>query len=144
MLYSYGQFWNTDQQTLNTKIMDKQIFNPEKIKSRLQFYNYNFNLNDSTLKIFLPMFCYLKIRFSGDRVKMTSHLRFGFDFLPLEFNFLIYGAILYSLAWFQWTSLNKGVFILFGLFVIHFVICFIKIESMRIIIHNWIEDDFRA
>lgn len=124
--------------------MDKQTFNPMKITSRLQFYNYSFNLNDKTLKIYLPMFCYLKIRFSGDRVKMTSHLRFGFDFLPIEFNFLIYGAILYALAWFQWTNLNKGVFILFGLLMIHFVICFIKIESMRAIIHKWIEDDSRV
>ncbi len=124
--------------------MDKLTFNPEKIKSRLQFYNYKFNLDDSTLKIFLPMFCYLKIKFSGDRVKMTSHLRFGFDPLPLEFNFLIYSAILYALVWYQWTTLNKGVFILFGLLMIHFVICFIKIESMRTIVHKWIEDDSRA
>jgi hypothetical protein len=121
--------------------MDKQVFNPEKIKSKLQFYNYSFKLNDSTLKIFLPMFCYLKIKFSNNGVKMTSHLRFGFDFLPLELNFLIYSAILYVLAWFQWTSLNKGIFVLFGLLVIHFVICFIIIESMRVIIHKWIDQD---
>jgi len=121
--------------------MNKKIFYIEKIISRLQFYNYSYNLNDKTLKIFLPMLCYLKIRFSNDKVKMTSHLRFGFDFLPLEFNFLIYGAILYVLAWFQWTILNKGVFILFGLLMIHFVICFIKIEALRVIIHKWIEDD---
>ncbi len=116
----------------------------EKITSRLKFYNYSFNLNDKTLKIFLPMFCYLKIRFSGNRVNMTSHIRFGFDFLPLEFNFLIYGAILYALAWYQWTILNKGIFILFGLMVIYFVICFLKIESLRTIIHKWIENDSRS
>jgi hypothetical protein len=124
--------------------MDKRTFDPEKITSRLQFYNYTFNWNNSTLKIFLPMFCFLKIRVIGDRVKMTSHLRFGFDFLPLEFNYLIYAAILYALAWFQWTTLNKGIFILFGLLMIHFVICFIKIESMRTIVHKWIEDDSRV
>lgn len=121
--------------------MDKLIFHPGKIKSRLQFYKYNFTLNDSTLKIYLPMLCYLKIKFSDKGVKMTSHLRFGFDFLPLEFNFLIYAAILYVLAWFQWTALNKGIFVLFGLLVIHFVVCFIKIESMRVIIHKWIDQD---
>ncbi len=113
----------------------------EKIASRLQFYDYNFELKDSTLKIFLPMLCYIKIRFSNDKIKISSHLKFGFRFLPLEFNFLIYGAILYVLAWFKWTNLNKGIFILFGLLVVHFVICFIKIESMRTIIHNWIEKD---
>lgn len=124
--------------------MDQQTFNTEKVISRLQFYNYSFKHNETTLKIFLPIFCYLKISFYDNGVKMTSHLRFGFDFLPLEFNFLIYGVILYVLAWFQWTTLNKGVFILFGLFVIHFVICFIKIESMRTIIHKWTEDDSRV
>lgn len=36
---------------------------------------------------------------------------------------------------------DKGIFILIGLLVIHFVICFIKIESMRSIIHQWIEKD---
>lgn len=124
--------------------MNKQIFDPEKITSRLKFFNYNFNLNAKTFKIFLPMFCYLKIKYSNNRVKMSSHLRFGFNFIPLEFNFLIYTAVLYTLAWFQWTTLNKGVFILFGLLVIHFVICFIKIESLKIIIHKWIEDDSRT
>ncbi len=121
--------------------MDRQAFYPEKITSRLQLFNYNYELKDTTLKIFLPMFCYLRIRFSPSKIKITSHLQYGFRFLPLEYNFLIYGVILYVLAWFQWTTLNKGVFILFGLLVIHFVICFIKIESMRSIIHQWIEKD---
>ncbi len=121
--------------------MGRQTFNLEKIKTRLEYYNYNYYLKDNTLKIFLPMFCYLKIKYSNDRVKMTSHLRFGFEFLPLEYNFLIYGAILYVLAWFQWTNLNKGIFILIGLLLVYFVICFNKIESMRTIIHNWIEED---
>lgn len=121
--------------------MDRQNFNPEKITSRLRFFNYNYELKDTTLKIFLPMFCYLRIRFLPDRIKITSHLQFGFRFLPLEFNFLIYAAALYALAWFQWTTLNKGVFILLGLLVTHFIICFIKIESMRSIIHKWIEND---
>jgi len=121
--------------------MDRQAFYPEKITSRLRLFNYNYELKDTTLKIFLPMFCYLRIRFSPGKIKITSHLQYGFRFLPLEYNFLIYGVILYVLAWFQWTTLNKGVFILFGLLVIHFVICFVKIESMRSIIHQWIERD---
>lgn len=124
--------------------MDRQKFNPEKIITRLQLFNYNFELKGTTLKIFLPMLCYLKIRFSNDRIKISSHLQFGFRFLPLEYNFLIYGLILYVLAWFQWTSLNKGIFILLGLLVVHFVVCFIKIESMRSILHQWIERDSLA
>jgi hypothetical protein len=74
---------------------------------------------------------------------MTSHLNFGFRFLPLEYNFLIYGFALYILAWFNWTSLNKAIFLLLGLFVIHFVVCFIKIEAVRTTIQIWFENDNR-
>ena len=121
--------------------MDRQTFNPEKIISRLQRFNYNYELKDSTLKIYLPTLCYLKIRFSNDRIRITSHLQYGFRFLPLELNFLVYGAVMFALGWFQWTTLNKGAFILLGLILIHFVICFVKLESMRSIIHQWIEKD---
>ena len=121
--------------------MNKQTFNSEHIISKLEYYNYKYQLKDKTLKVFLPMLCYLKIKFSTNGIKMTSHLRFGFDYLPLEYNFLIYGVILYLLAWFQWTTLNIGIFIFIGLLLIHFVICFIKIESLRTIIHKWMEQD---
>lgn len=121
--------------------MDKQIFNPEKIISRLQRFNYNYELIDTTLKVYLPTRCYLKIRFSNDRIRITSHLQYGFSFLPLELDFLIFGAVLFAVGWFQWANLNNGVFILLGLILIHIVICFIKLESMRSIIHQWIDKD---
>ena len=121
--------------------MDTSTFNPDKIVDRLKIYNYKYELNGQKLKVFLPMFCYLKIDFKLDKVKMTSHLNFGFSILPLEYNFLIYGFGLYILAWFNWTTLNKGIFLLLGLFVIHFVVCFIKIEALRTTIQNWVEHD---
>jgi hypothetical protein len=121
--------------------MDKSTFRPEKIIDRLKLFNYKYELNGQTLKVFLPMFCYLKIDFKSDKIKMTSHLNFAFRFLPLEYNFLIYGLGLYILAWYKWKTLNKGFFLLFGLVLVHFVVCFIKIETLRIIIHNWIEND---
>ena len=121
--------------------MEIQKFNPEKVISRLQFFNYNYEHKDSTIKIFLPLLCYLKIRYSENKIRISSHLQFGFRSLPLEFNFLIYAVALFLMAWYKWTELNRGFFILLGLLVIHFVICFIKIESLRTIIHNWIEKD---
>ena len=125
---------------LNHK-MAKQVFDSERIISRLQIFNYNFELKGTTLKIFLPMFCYLKIDFPADKIKITSRINFGFKFLPVEFNFLIYGLILYLLTWFQWPVFNKGIFMLIGIFLLIFMICIIKIESMRTILHNWIEKD---
>jgi hypothetical protein len=121
--------------------MDTSTFNPDKIIDRLKFFNYKYEFNGQTLKVFLPMFCYLKIDFKSDKFKMTSHLNFGFHFLPLEYNFLIYGFGLYILAWYNWTTLNKAIFLLLGLFVIHFAVCFIKIEALRTTIQNWVEHD---
>lgn len=121
--------------------MSKQVFDSEKIISRLKFFNYKYELNGTTLKIFLPMFCYLRIDFPADRIKISSRINFGFRFLPVEINFIIYGLILYLLTWFQWPVLNKGIFMLMGIFLLIFVICIIKIESMKTIVHNWIECD---
>lgn len=121
--------------------MDTPTFNPDKIVDRLKFFNYKYEINGQTLKVFLPMFCYLKIDSKSGKFKMTSHLNFGFRFLPLEYNFLIYGFGLYILAWYNWTILNKAIFLLLGLFVIHFVVCFIKIEALRTTIQNWVEQD---
>jgi hypothetical protein len=87
------------------------------------------------------MLCYLKINFVADKIKITSRISFGFRILPIEINFLIYGLVLYSLTWFQWTILNKGIFASFAILLIYFVVCLIKLESMRSIIHNWIEKD---
>jgi hypothetical protein len=122
--------------------MDKQDFNFDKIILRLKSFNYDYEFKETTIKVFLPMLCYLKINFGSDKIKITSHISFGFRFLPIEINFAIYGLVLYILTWFQWTTLNKGVFALFGIMLIYFVICFIKLESMRSILHNWIEKDF--
>jgi len=121
--------------------MPKQVFDSEKIISRLQFFHYKHELKGTTLKIFLPMFCHLRIDFPADSIKITSRINFGFKFLAVEGNFLIYGLILYLLTWFQWPVLNKGIFVLIGIFLLIFVICIIKIESMRVVVHNWIEKD---
>ncbi len=114
---------------------------PEKIISRLKFFNYRYDLDGHTLKIFLPMLCYLKIQFSTEKIKMSSHSRIGFRSLPLEYNFLIYALALFALTWYKWDDLNKGVFVLFGIFLIYIVICLIKTESMKSTFFSWIEKD---
>ena len=121
--------------------MNKKTFNAQSIISKLEYFNYKYEIKDETLKIYLPMLCYLKIKITKDKVKFSSHIRFGFNILSLEYNFLIYSLALYLLTWFKWTALNKGIFILLGLFIIYFVISFIKTESMKTILHNWIENE---
>ena len=121
--------------------MNKKTFNAQSIISKLEYFNYKYEIKDETLKIYLPMLCYLKIKITKDKIKFSSHIRFGFNILSLEYNFLIYSLALYLLTWFKWTALNKGIFILLGLFIIYFVISFIKTESMKTILHNWIENE---
>jgi hypothetical protein len=121
--------------------MENSDFNFNNIISRLKIFNYNYELKGPTLKVFLPMLCYLKINSGPEKIKITSHISFGFRFLPIEINFVIYGLVLYALTWFQWTILNKGVFALFGILLIYLVICFIKLETMKSILHTWIEKE---
>ena len=113
----------------------------DKIISRLALYNYTYELKEDVLKIHLPMLCYLKINFKDGKIKMTSHIRIAMSYFPLEYNFLFYGLGFYILTWYFWANLNKAVFLLFGLFIIYFVICFIKIEIMKLIVHNWIDKE---
>ncbi len=118
--------------------MDNQVLNSDKIITRLKTFDYNCDLNGTILKVFLPMFCYFKIKSGPDKIKITSHISFGFRFLPIEINFVIYGLILYCLTWFQWTNLNKGIFALFGIMLFYYVVCFVKLEPLRSILHIWI------
>ena len=121
--------------------MDTQQQNSEKIISRLKFFGYYWESKGTILKVSLPMLCYLKIKIGEDKIKITSHISFGFRILPIEINFVIYGFILYALTWFQWTNLNKGYFDLLGIMMIYFVVCFIKLESFRSVINSSIHTD---
>ncbi len=121
--------------------MERQTVNTEKIISRLKFFNYKYELDKTILKIYLPLFCYLKININDDNVKLKSRIRFGVSLLSLEWNFIIYGFAFYLLAYFQWITLNRGIFVLLGLFLIYFLVCFMKIETMKSVVHNWIEKD---
>jgi len=121
--------------------MDNQVLNSDKIIARLKTFNYGYESKGTIIKVYLPMMCYLKTNTAQDKIKITSHISFGFSYFPIEINFALYALALYILTWFQWTNLNKGIFALLGIFLIYFVVCFIKLESMRAIIHNWIEKD---
>lgn len=118
--------------------MDKQKFNPELITSKLKYFRYRYRLDENTLKVYLPLLCYLKIKFEKDRVKMSSHIQFGFNPLSLEWNFIIYGLILILLSAYRWLQTEPVIFIGLGLLFLHFIICFIKTENLKIIIHNWL------
>ena len=121
--------------------MNRPTINPERITDRLTFYNYKYTLEGTTLTIFLSMLCCLKIKFEPEKVKMTPHILWRPSFVDrLEYSFLIYGLAAFLLAW-LFPVFAKGIVILYGVILIYFVICFIKTENMKSIIHNWIERD---
>lgn len=120
--------------------MDRPTINVDKLIERLNFFDYKYILDKTTLKIYFSMFCYLKVNFSNDKVKITSHILRPSFIDQLEYVFLMYAVIIFLLGWYL-PNLNKGVFILFDIFLIYFIVCFIKTENMKSIIHNWIETD---
>ncbi|MBI4947140.1 MAG: hypothetical protein HY840_12165 [Bacteroidetes bacterium] len=119
--------------------MDKQTFNTEKIISRLKRFNYKYDLKGTTLKIFLPMWCCLMIDFSSDKIKMTPTAN-AYSLFPftLEFEFMMIFLFFGTLAIYMQAPFLFG---LLGIISIRFIACFIKIESMKVIVHNWIEQD---
>lgn len=123
--------------------METRTFNPEKIIARLQFFNYPYDFKGTTLKIFFPWQCYLKIKFASGSVKMTASVNFGGFYLPtIEYNFLIYGLVFFLVAtWMPFQNISYAILYFLGLNIIYFVICIIKIESLRSIVHSWIEKD---
>lgn len=133
--------------TDNNRLMYSQIPSRtirENIIARLKRFDYSYDVDGYNLKVFLPMWCYLNLKFTGDKIKISSRITFGFRFLPLEINFFIYSIGLYLLTWFKWEALNKAIFVALAVVLLHFVICFIKLESLRSIIHNWIEKDLQS
>ena len=101
--------------------MQEPTIVPEKIISRLKFFGYKYEADGNTLRIMLPMLCYLKIEFKKEQLKMTSHVRIAFNSIPLEYNFLIYGFGLFIFTWYCWGNSNKALFLLLGLFIIYFI-----------------------
>lgn len=125
---------------------DKQ-FTPERLINRLKLFRYRYALdtdaNEKVLKIYLPMLCYLKLKFANGKIKISSRIQYGFNFLPLEYNFFIYAIGLLLLTAYKWTTIDTVVIMALVLILLHFVICFIKLEFLKIIVHRWLEEDYQ-
>ena len=121
--------------------MNESTINPERITDRLTFFNYRYTLEGTTLTIYLSMLCCLKIKFGPEKVKMTQHILWRPSFFGrLEYSFFIYGLAAFLLSWLL-PVFAKGIVIFYGVILIYLLVCFIKTENMKSIIHNWIERD---
>jgi len=128
--------------------MEVKLPNTDLIIEKLKFFNYKYTTDiyrdkpaEIILKIYLPMLCYLKVSFFENKVKMTSRILYGINFLSLEYNFFIYAIGLIILSFLKWSELDMVIFIFLFIILIKFVICFIKLELLKTIIHRWIEED---
>ncbi len=128
--------------------MKAKLCNIESIIEKLKFFNYRFTTDvyrnhplEIILKIYLPLLCYLKISFFENKVKMTSRILYGFSFLSLEYNFIVYAIGLITLSLLKWSDLEIVIYIFLFILLIKFIICFIKLELLKALIHRWIEED---
>lgn len=91
------------------------------------------------LKVFLPILCFLKIKFKGNKIKITTGTYVGFYFYSLELTAIVYTLVLTLLLAYEVISMNSVFTVLFLLFILYYLICFIKLEFLRIIIIGWFE-----
>jgi hypothetical protein len=113
-------------------------FNPDKIIERLKTFNYRYyyNVNDSVINIYFPFLCFLKIDFKSNKIKMTG--RAWLTEYRLERGFLGSAVALCFFIGFGTADIFKAMFLPAGAALIfsYHIICFIKTEAMKTIIHN--------
>lgn len=110
----------------------------EKIKARLSLYNYAYAESDNTLSISLPFGCYLLVTNKNSSITIYSGINWGFSFIPLEANFILYALATIALAY---KFPGSYITVLCFCILLLQVGCIIKLESMKIILHQWMEAD---
>ena len=93
------------------------------------------------LKVYLPIVCFLKIRFAENKIKITSGSYVGFYFYSLELTAIFYSLVLSLLLAYEVIAMNSVFTVFFLLFILYYLVCFIKSEFLRIIIIGWIEKE---
>ena len=119
--------------------------NEEKIISRLKFFNYKYESEGNTLRIFLPIRCALKIVFDEGSVSMTSSFwrRFQLGILPFALLlFCIETGILLQINIWGDVKRSLGVLIII-IMPLLFILKLIITENMKSIVHNWMDNDSR-
>jgi len=117
----------------------------EIIKNRLSLLNFkvkeevNSKDKETTLRVYLPLLCYLKIKFTKDKTKISSRTFIGSNLISIELNFIIYLLMLALLLAYEVIQVNSVLTIFFILFLLFFIVCIIKLEFIKLLIINLIE-----
>lgn len=117
----------------------------EIIKNRLILLNYivkekiNSKNEVTIIRVYLPILCYLKIKFTKDKTKISSRTFIGSNLISIELNFIIYLLMLALLLAYEVIQVNSVLTIFFILFLLFFIVCIIKLEFIKLLIINLIE-----
>ncbi|GEM_PF-1415953 len=116
------------------------------IKSKLKLLGYKMKETQNengevVLKVFLPLLCFLKVRIAENKIKITSGTHVGFYFYSLELTVIVYSLVLALLLAYEVISMNSVFTVFFLLFILYYLVCFVKSEFLRIIIIGWIEKE---
>ncbi|MBL0310057.1 MAG: hypothetical protein IPP77_10375 [Bacteroidetes bacterium] len=136
--------------------MNKPI-RPEKIAERLKFFGYKYSIDENTdqfilkstpapgatLTIYMPLFSVLKVNFEEHKVTMKGHNQFIGKGRTLETQFYLNSAFICLFIYLFKDRLAPVIYVLvpYGLLILRNIICHIKMEAMKTIIHQWIERD---
>jgi len=124
------------------------MINVDGISNKLNILGYRFkgtqlNQDEFILKIYLPIGCYLNIKFSANRIKITSRTFIGIDFLTVEWNLIIYSLVLLALLAFNVIPAHSVIVIFFAVFFLYYLMCIIKLEALKVILCRWIDKEFQ-
>jgi len=99
----------------------------------------HYKKDEVILKIYLPILCYLKIKFLANRIEITSRTFIGIDFISAEWNLIIYSLALTILLAVGVIQTNSMIVVFFTIFILYFLMCIVKLEALKVIICRWIE-----
>lgn len=118
------------------------MINPDDIIRKLRLLGYKLKetkneKGEVMLKVFLPILCFLKIRFKENKIEITTGSYVGFYFYSLEMTVIVYSLVLTLLLAYEVISMNSEFTVFFLLFILYYLICLIKLEFLRVIVIGW-------
>jgi hypothetical protein len=110
----------------------------QKLSPLLDKYSFKYYINEEELKIFLPLFCYLSVTGKNGKFIFKNRINFGFRFLNLEINYIIYGFILFI----SFQYLTSQIFtVCIALILITFLLQHNQLTQLKHQVIRWLEED---
>lgn len=110
----------------------------QKLSPLLDKYSFKYSINEEELKILLPLFCYLSVAEKNGKYIFKNRINFGFRFLNLEINYIIYSFILFI----SFQYLTSQIFtVCIALILITFLLQHNQLTQLKNQVIRWLEED---